>query len=443
MQVRAAGSGTWRPAKAGQTLSAGDSLRTGFNARAVYAGAGGTVLTAAGNAHVAVEDDERSRLLVFLLFGVVTVEARVDGGRQVVLRTPVAALRARSERATFGAVVGAGGRTTADVKDGLVGAEDNQGASALLRAGQRVEADMRGLRQAAASPTPARARRDDFEARMRRELSLDLARDESLERAARESRRSEHELGRLLTDAEGRRVRVEEYVMRPSPETFKLVVLNSRPGRLDAFAWTGVFDRPLPVDLGPVLTSLSGTFETAAPWTLTEYSALLTNGPDRLLERADGGHQVDLNANADPLDDVAGGRPFFYTLFDRSGLYVDGTLKRGWTGTAIQAQSEAVAASLNDPFTGAALPAALPAVASNTTFPDAGTQTRRRLESYGDGTELGLVDRALGADGGAAPAPASLSDHGVHLSVSATEFAGRSIELVASPRILVLTRQLP
>jgi hypothetical protein len=232
-------------------------------------------------------------------------------------------------------------------------------------------------------------------------------------------------------------------VTRPAADTFKLVVLNSRPGRLDAFAWTGVFDRVLPADLGPVITSLGGSYDAAAPFTLTGYSALLTNGRDRLVERADGGHQVDLNANADPLDDVAGGRPFFQTLFDRSGLYVDGTLKRGWTGTAITAQSEATASTVNDPFTGAALPTALPAVAQNTTYPDAGAQTRRRLDSYADGTELRRDDRALDQDGGTAAAPASLLDRRVHLSVSATEWSGRTIEIAGSSRLLILTRQLP
>lgn len=443
VQVRSAGSDSWRPAQVGRILSPGDSLRTGFNARATVASASGAVFTAAGNAHLAVEDDDSARALVFLLFGALNVDARLSGGRQAAVRTPVAVLRARAERAVFTVAVGGGGKTVADVKDGLVGAEDNRGATTLLRPGQRLEADMRGLREAAASPTPARARREDFAALMRRELSYDLARDESLERTARESRRAEHELGRLLTDAEGRRVRVEEYVTRPAADTFKLVVLNQRPGRLDAYAWTGVFDRALPVDLGPVLDSLGGTLDAAAPWTLTSAASLFTNGPDRLVERADGGHQVDLNANADPLDDVAGGRPFFATLFDRSGLYVNGTLKRGWTGTVIQAQSEATAVSANDPFTGAALPAALPAVTANTTVPDARAAARLRLESYSDGTELRRVDRVLEASGGTAAAPASTVDRGVQQSLSASEFSGRTIELVASPRILSLTRQLP
>lgn len=468
VQVRQAGSSTWRPARRGQSVKAGDSLRTGFNAKAVLVSEHGTVFVCAGNAHLAVEEDSAAGVLAYLLFGAVRVDARIAGGKRAAVRTPVAALRARADMASFTAAVGGGGKTVVDVFDGLVGVEDNRGSAALLRPGQRLESDMRGLREPSSSPTPAKARREDFAALMRRELSWDLARDESLERAARETRRAEHELGRLLTDAEGRRVRVEEYVTRPAADSFKLVVLNQRPGRLDAFAWTGVFDAALPADLGPVLSSLGGTLDAAAPWTLTEYQALFTNGPDRLVERADGGHQVDLNNNADPLDDVTSflsggetavavslGRPVFVTLFDRSGTYVNGTLKRGWTGADIQAQSEATAASANDPFTGALLPALLPTVVRNTTFPDASAEARRRLESYADGTELRRDDRALEADGRVAerslfgPADSGagyqrpLLERGLHQTISATEFSGRTIEIVGSPRIFVLTGQQP
>lgn len=444
VQIRRAGEDTWRPAKAGMLVNEGDALRTGFNARALVAASQGTKVAAAGNAHLVLEDDRSSKFLAYLLFGSVRVDAAIEGGRQASLRTPVATLRPRSDRAAFTAAVAGGGKTVVDVLDGLVGAEDNRGASTLLKSGQRLEADMRGLREAAASPTPARARKEDFAALMRRELGLDLARDASLERAASETRRAEHELGRLLTDASGGRVRVESWVTRPSAASVRLVTVNQRPGQLHAFAWTGRFDAPLPANLEPVLSSLAGSLDAASPFTLLEYSALFTNGPDRLLERADGGHQVDLNANADPLDDVAvGGRPFFYTLFDRSGLYVNGTLKRGWTGANIQAQSEDVDSTTNDPFTGAALPAALPAVAQNSTSPDPGFQFRRRLDSYGDGTELRRDDRALLPEGGTARAPGSYENHEAQLTISATEWGGRSVEIIGSPRLLTLTRQLP
>jgi hypothetical protein len=444
VQIRRAGEDTWRPARPGILVNEGDALRTGFNARALVVTTQGTKVTAAGNAHVVLEDDRAAKFLAYLLFGAVRVDAALGGGRQASLRTPVATLRARSDRAAFTAAVAGGGKTVADVLDGLVGAEDNRGASTLLKTGQRLEADMRGLREAAASPTPARARKEDFAALMRRELGFDLARDASLERAASETRRAEHELGRLLTDASGNRVRAESWVTRPSASSVKLVTVNQRPGQLHAFAWAGQFDQDLPVDLEPVLSSLSGSLDAASQFTLLEYQALFTNGPDRLLERADGGHQVDLNSNPDPSDDVAtGGRPFFYTLFDRSGLYVNGVLKRGWTGANIQEENDKVQASNNDPFTGAALATVLPTSQENYTSPEAGRAHSARHEEFSDGTILDRSERWLEADGGTAAAPAHASTSELQFTVKASEWSGRSIEIIASGRILVLTRQLP
>lgn len=444
VQVRRAGDDRWQPAKAGYRLNEGDALRTGFNARALVVTTQGTRIAAQGNAHLVLEDDRASKLLAYLLFGAVRVEADIAGGRQASLRTPVATLRARADRAAFTAAVSGGGKTVVDVIDGLVGAEDDRGAATLLKPGQRLEADMRGLREASASPTPARARKEDFAALMRRELSFDLGRDAAIERAASETRRAEHEVGRLLTDASGNRVRMESWVTRPTPASFKLVTVNQQPGRLDAFAWTGSFDATLPVDLEPVLSSLAGSFDAASPWTLLEYQALFTNGPDRLLERADGGHQVDLNNNPNPSDDVAGGgRPFFYTLFDRSGLYVNGVLKKGWTGTNIQEELDKVQASNNDPFTGAVLPTTLPTRTENYTMPEAGSAFHNRHESYSDGTILDRNERWLDPDGGTAGAPARDQTNDLHFTVKASEWSGRSMEIIGSGRILVLTRQLP
>ncbi|UPT75057.1 MAG: hypothetical protein M0D55_04910 [Elusimicrobiota bacterium] len=128
----------------------------------------------------------------------------------------------------------------------------------------------------------------------------------------------------------------------------------------------------------------------------------LSNGAHTLTEAGAGGHQVDVNANADPLDDEGGGTAF-RTLFDRWGLYADGTLKRGFTGAALQQYSDRTASTNNDPLTGAALGAALPVVVINTGFPDAASARRSTLESYGDGTTITREELSLEFGGGVGP----------------------------------------
>ena len=178
-------------------------------------------------------------------------------------------------------------------------------------------------------------------------------------------------------------------------------------------------------------------------------------------ERAVGGHQVDLNHNADPTDDVSvlfnpasdafvnvSGQAVFKVLFDGYGLYSNGVLKRGLTGTNIQSPNDALPASTNDPITGAALAAPLPVISANATFPDAGSARQVVYESYGDGTFVSADNRAVAPGGGASAAdqlggatagPAfqtGMLKSSFEQTTMASEF-GRSVDVMVSPRVLV------
>jgi len=469
VQVRLAGSDRWRPAgREARALSAGDALRTGFNARAALELDGGAALELGANTQMSLDAGVRGGTIVNLLFGSARVSARALGGRPLEVRTPTATGRTRSEAAAWRALVGGGGNSVFEIESGLVAVEDSRGASLRLRDGERVEADLAGLHEPETVPTPARARREDFAGRMRRELALDRETDAPQRLVAGEVRRTEYELGRALTDAAGLRVRAEEFVVRTGPASFSIVALNGRRGTgLSYFSWSGTFDRALPVNLSGVFAILPGSVDAPAPWTLTSYAAARSNGSDALVVRGVGGHQVDLNHNADPTDDVSvlfdpatgvfagvAGRAVYKTLFDGSGVYADGVLKRGWTGTNIQSQADAVAALANDPLSGAALTAPLPVFTSNSTFPDAAAARRIDYESYGDGTSIATDNRAVApgggvvsgaAFGGATSAPAfqsALLRSAFETTTSASEFR-RAVDVMVSPRMLIETGGLP
>lgn len=458
VQVRPAGSERWSPAgKTPRALQAGDALRTGFNARAVVVfGDGVAAVEAAGNTQLSLDEPVRGGVSISLLFGSARVTARALGGRPLELRTPTATAKARSEGASFRVAVGGGGNSVIEVSDGLVAVEDVRGGALRVREGERVEADLAGLHEPGAVPSPARVRREEFADRMRRELAWDRGTDALPRLVAGELRRSEYESGHLLADASGARVRVEEFVVRQSPSSFASVTLNGRRGAgLSWYSWSGTFDRALPKDLSSVFQSLPGTLDAPTSWTLTGYTETRSNGVDRLTAVASGGHQVDLNHNADPTDDVTSlydpsrdvfvpvgvGRAAFKTLFDNYALRADGVLKSGWTGANIQAQSQAT------PLTG---------VTTNTTFPDAGSVRQVVYNSYvSDGSFLQVDSRAVApgggvvsrsAFGGATSGPAwdaGLLRSAFQQTATATEFGGRSIDLVVSPRVLVERGALP
>lgn len=441
VQVRSSGGDSWRPpGRVPRIMSEGDGVRTGFNAKAIVELRGGSSFEVAGNAHVSIEVDSPGHASLNALFGRVRVTAAAEGGKAVSVRAPTCVVRARAGLVVFRMTVAGGGHATIEVERGVAGVEDNKGRSLTLTAGQRLEADLAGLREATAAPTPVQARKIDFEGMMRRELGFELGRGADFDAAAREVRRGERELGRVLTDADGNRVRVEEYVVRPAANRLALVVMNGRPDGLSYYAWDGTFDVALPRNLEPVFAGLAGS-ASASPWTVTDFAATLSNGRDALVERGSGGHQVDVNANADPGDDVAGGGAAFRTLFDRFGLYANGVLKRGWTGAALETYADAQASTTNDPLTGAALGAALPVVVINTTYPDAGAARRLTLESYGDGTSILREELALEFGGGVAPrASLGSPDRNVERRVS---FGGAVIRVVLPSGAMTVTRQLP
>jgi hypothetical protein len=472
VQVRPEGSDRWKPAgRPPHPLAAGDSVRTGFNARAVIALDGGAFLEAGANTQVSLDESVRGGAAANLVFGSARVSARALGGRPLELRTPTAVARARSEAAAWRGTVGGGGNAVFEVEEGLVGVEDARGGALRLRAGERVETDLAGLHEPTQAPTPARARREDFAGRMRRELAFDREPDAVQAVVSGETRAEEYQAGRVLTDAAGRQVRAEEFLVRSSPTSFTFVALNGRAeSGLSYYSWTGVFDLPLPKNLAPVFAILPGSAGAPAPWTLTGYTATSSNGVDVLVAKAAGGHQVDLNANADPTDDVSllydpatdrftdvAGRAVFKTLFDRYGLYSDGILKNGWSGSGIQSPSEYLAdqATTNDPLTGAALAIPLPVFTANTTFPDAGSVRQAVLNSYSDGTSIAADNRAVSPGGGVVSRAAfgdavsgaawqsGLLRSEFEQTTTASEFGGRSIDVLVSPRVLVETGGLP
>ena len=67
--------------------------------------------------------------------------------------------------------------------------------------------------------------------------------------AADEMRLAEYQQGKTIIDTFGQRVRIQEYIVRPQPDQFKLVVLNERNNRYDYFTNVQTFNTTLPTDL--------------------------------------------------------------------------------------------------------------------------------------------------------------------------------------------------
>lgn len=83
------------------------------------------------------------------------------------------------------------------------------------------------------------------------EVRMDMTKEQVQRAAAEELKLAEYQQGKSLIDVWGNRVRIEEYIVRKNlnPDQFKMVVLNEREKRFDYFIWLATFNRELPTDL--------------------------------------------------------------------------------------------------------------------------------------------------------------------------------------------------
>jgi hypothetical protein len=108
----------------------------------------------------------------------------------------------------------------------------------------------------------------------------------------RELKANEAQLGKDAIDAFGKRVRLEEYLLRPSDSEFKLLFLSRRAG--DSLNWGSLdeqFHAAIPDDISKVGDIIDGMYfsKTAPANWMTNFEVYLTNTVDSIKETIDFG----------------------------------------------------------------------------------------------------------------------------------------------------------
>ncbi|MEK9149810.1 MAG: hypothetical protein AAB267_07175 [Candidatus Desantisbacteria bacterium] len=158
---------------------------------------------------------------------------------------------------------------------------------------------------------------------LRREARRDGIREGRQSVRATEGKEADYELGKTVIDVRGRRVRIEEYVTRPDPNTFKYILLNTRENRKDYHTERYTFNEALPSNLTKIrpnvwkpIDNVVNSDETigAGENYLTEFHAKSSNMYD----------YVDRSLRFDPkgeLDGVQAKLVYSYGVGNLSGLY--------------------------------------------------------------------------------------------------------------------------
>jgi hypothetical protein len=151
----------------------------------------------------------------------------------------------------------------------------------------------------------------------------EISRDAVLARAAQEIKNAEYQNGKALVDARGLRVRMEEYIVRPTDNQFKYVVLNTRESRFDFGKILFTFSDDLPADLTLATRTMFEAAGAAKPSLyLTGVDSVMSNTVDKVNEIAAG-------CDMYPDDAV---NPSRWTMFPGSyDFYVNDVKRWGFT----------------------------------------------------------------------------------------------------------------
>lgn len=346
--------------------------------------------------------------------------------------------------------------TQVDLFRGTLDIKDNLGNEVLLEEGRRLSIAQDGIGAPQQISKLIEDQRQSGAQTLSREVGLAMSKDAVLAAAAEEIKLAEYQQGKALIDAFGNRVQLEEYVMRPAADQFKLVVLNKREDRFDYFFYKGTFNTTLPTDLSLALRQLGGTPQTPA-WYLTSYQTGRSNTIDSVEENASGGHPVDVNGNLDTTDDVSSyfdsasdkyvsvTGSFYKNLFDYYSIKYNGTQTYAWAPNSPNVQSYLSSDITTSIYGGNS------SYTIDSSFPDGTFLHDRIKETYGSaGDEYTQYDNyIIDNDGnvasvndftGVTSGPQyreALLKWNFQQVITSSFFGGRKIDLVVEPKILI------
>lgn len=150
--------------------------------------------------------------------------------------------------------------------------------------------------------------RDLAKALVEVEVQRSLAREAAETAAAFETRIAQYAEGKVLKDISGNRVRVEEYLVRPDPKTFKLITMNERQGRLDYGLLQVEANKPLPDDLSEAGSLFYRPGSAKPDYYAVKYLWTLSNSRDEFSQVGVDGDSLAIDITAGPVYDVSYGR---------------------------------------------------------------------------------------------------------------------------------------
>jgi hypothetical protein len=313
VEIKSASTGRWSKAGNKSNLGKDDSIRTGSRSIARVKLNDGSKILLMQNSEAEMENLSSVQKAIKLIRGRVrAVVKRLKTSRSFKIKTPIGVASVRGTDFEVGYVEGSE-EMEVEVKSGSVAVAKlgDLANEVILQPGDTLKFNLKGEIGDPIQTGAIPLNRQD----VRGEVVISSVKNNVVSMAAEEARNADYQLGKTMIDVDGQRVRVEEYITRPTTKKFKLVALNERSNRFDYFTYTGTFNTDLPVDLKTALSEVGGKLGSTQPtYWLTAYEMYMSNTRDYIKDTGTGGHlvKIDLNEAGDT-----------YTLTGSDGSTVD------------------------------------------------------------------------------------------------------------------------
>ncbi|MFH1379374.1 MAG: FecR family protein [bacterium] len=322
-------------AKVGEMLSLDHVIYTRKNSTAEITLSTGHQIKVNENTIFSLQSLTETKTKVKLPFGKLRAKvSKLTSGEEFEVETPAATCSIRGTE--FELAVNQAGETRLAVFTGMVEAREMiTGKSVIVGAGA-YSSIIKGVAPTEPKPMEEKGGEDKGEketkstddrlADAKREIFEEISKQQVLDQAAEEIKQAEYQNGKALIDAYGKRVRLEEYIMRTDLDQFKYVVLNERDNRFDFGKILFTFNKNLPEDLNLATKGMFHSEKEAPVWYPTDILSVMSNTIDTVTEEASGGH---------PQSSGSGGSVYYDTVFDQYDFSANNTSLWGYDKTSV------------------------------------------------------------------------------------------------------------
>jgi hypothetical protein len=258
VDVRPGPSAAWRAVTGEETVAAGQEIRTHRDASAQLIFADGSRIVINSFSIFAIDRTDTKEQGFSLKLGKIRAAFAGLMSSRVTIRTPTAVAAVR------GTVFDVGvdeKNTQVTMAEGVLEVKDNKGREAVITSEETMKIGENGLEKAHMVPLDGP---DALQAvrpyGVHQEMARDATRTMLEDLRNRELKANEAQLGKDVVDAFGRRVRLEEYVLRPDAKSFEILFLSRRQDRFDWGHYIQTFNSAIPNDLSQIPAIVAGGF---------------------------------------------------------------------------------------------------------------------------------------------------------------------------------------